>query len=226
MGKFGGQTKFGGSGYFGGDRYPTPVGYVIQRMVAAMAGFVSAGTLKTCARLYGDPRLRETWDAVLTPNGIPAVLVHYAGATFELEATSGGRLVKHQTLDVYCFAGDYRSLQHRYEGKRKSDPAVENITAWCVYYMTRALAALGHFRNARPVNEEPFVTASNVVGYRLRFMGSAAVDLYDDAIALVLEGLGICHSPTDASTLFETNNVTPRSGDEPVPATNVADLTE
>jgi hypothetical protein len=225
MGKFGGQTKFG-SGHFGGDRSPTPIGYIIRRMVASMSGLVSTGSMKTVARLYGDPRRRETWDAVLTPGGIPAVLIHYAGGTFEVEATSGARLVRHQFIDVYCFAGDYRSSEHRYEGKHAADPAIENITAWCVYRMGRALLDLKHFRNARPVDEKPFVAGSNAVGYVLRFAGSTSLDLYDDAIALKLESLGICHSPTDANILFESNNVTPKSGDEPVPATNVADLTE
>lgn len=225
MSKFGGQTKFGGNGYFGGDRYPTPVGYVISRMLASMSGFESAGTLKTLARLYGDPRLRESWDAVLTPAGIPAVLVHYAGATYELESTSGGRMVRRMLLDAYCCAGDYRSLQHRYAGKFKDDASVENICAWCAYYMTRALGEL-KLRSARVLSEEPQAADANAVIYRLRFAVDQTLDLYDDHIALTLQSLGICHSPTDANTLFETNNVTPRSGDEPVPATNVADLTE
>ncbi len=229
MGKYGGQLKYG-SGHFGGDRSPTTQGYVISRMIAAMAPRMtktsSSQPLKTVARLYGDPRQRATWDAVLTTGGLPAVLVHYPSGLFAPKVTSGARFDKTITLDVYCIANDFRSLEHRVEGKHYNDGAAEQIAAWVVYYMTRALGELTHVRDARPVSELPFFFDANAVGYVVRFTGTQSLAVYDAAIALKLDTLGICHTPIDSSALFESNNVTPRSEDEPLPATNVADLTE
>ena len=226
MSTFGGRSSFG-SAHFGGDRYPTPQGYIIGRMIAAMSGFTSGASpvIRTCARLYGDPSLLETWDAVLTPGGLPAVLVHYARGTYVKETTSAARMAKRMQFVVYCFGGDYRSLQHRVEGKSFDDGAAEQLTAWCAYYMYRALNEL-KLRAVEIGEERPLAWSANVVGYTLSFTATQSVDFYDDAIALKLERLGICHSPKNLATLFESDNVTPKSGDEPVPSSNVADLTE
>jgi hypothetical protein len=163
---------------------------------------------------------------VLTPAGVPAVLVHYPGATYEPEATSAGRYAKTWRMDVYCFASDYRSLLQRVEGLRYRDAGAEQLVAWCVYFMTRALGELGNVRQARPTTEKAWVFAANVVGYVISFSGISSVDVYDDAITLQLERLGICHTPRPIEALFEADNETPQSLDEPVPSPNVADLTE
>jgi hypothetical protein len=189
------------------------------------------GVVQTIGRVRGD-KLPDLQAALAS--GLPAILLHFVDGKTDEQSTHGRRETDDLKFQILCIAGQMSTVAKRqgssdrdYTKIRAKDVGVEQLQDWGRYFTLRALRGANAQRpRTLGFTQGVRIAADAFVG-AVRFACSREFDIWDDATAVYLEQLGICHDPTngEGGPWFEGDNETPIS-DWPPPGTDggVADL--
>jgi hypothetical protein len=215
----------------------TPTELVASMLTALSPLQVSdgSGCCQTIKRVFSEKA--DDLKLALTA-GVPAVLLYYAGGRTLGQVAHGQLETDRLNFTILCVAGHMSTQLKRQSGDDERDytavtsPAdvgVEQLQDWSRYFCLRALRTAGakqvrtdRFTQSFRLSAEQYIAAVYVSCER-------EVDIYDDATAVYLVNLGICHDPTNGETgpWFEGDNTTPIS-DWPPPGVDggVAELND
>ena len=199
---------------------PTELCDAVLSGLSALQVVGNVGAVRTIGRVKGE-KVPDLKGAMLA--GVPAILLHYSGGSTERARATHGQL-ETDTLNfkLLCIAGQLETIGLRMDGEGERDwsevtpdkVGVEQLQDWGRYFALRALKTAGgkqvrtvRFTQGYRISPEHFIGAVELTCQR-------EVDMYDDATAVYLQTLGICHDPTngEGGPWFEpADNETPIS---------------
>lgn len=224
--KFGGVSSFG-SAMFGGDPWGFDPSYVMDRMVASLSKFQQTapgvGSVKTIKRLEG-PLTDETAIDTALKGSTPAFLIVYLGGPFDPPRSDGTVFVQSARYAVICISSNNYSRIQRTKDRNVYHPGIHNMIRWALREVTREMLSIEQVINFRPVVERPLPFTSTRFASVIEFECEHRMDVYDDVSTVLLEKIGIVHTPKDTTELFTSDNVTPNSDDDTAVSPSVAEL--
>lgn len=223
--KYGGQTQYGSGGY-GGDPYGFSAAYVLRRMEASLERFRRIGNeghLDTLKRLTGSLADQPTWDLMSTA-GLPAMYLVYEGGAFGQGNTSKNAWRRGVNFAVVCIAEQQTSRIERLEGRNIYHPGTETMVNWALRFVLRELNLIKMIKNHRPGEERQLVFGAERFAAVVTFTAEARLCIVDDVSSVLLERLGIVHTPLDLTQLFLPDNQTPNTDSPTSPVSGVADF--
>lgn len=203
-------------------------------MIASLERFKFDGTafagesskcLRTLVRLTGNLEDQKVWD-LLTRAGLPAMFCIYTGGTFIPQTSNNAQWKQTVNFAVVALAEQQTDRVDRMEGRNIYHCGTETMIRWALRFVLRELIQINMITNPQPTAERQLVFGAERFAAVLDFQATAIHCIPDNESTVLLEQVGIVHTPKDLNQLFLGDNVTPNSDDATAVSPSVATLAD